>query len=338
MATNIKEIAEKSGVSIATVSRVMNNKGSVKEDTRKKIIRIANELSYKPDSSARALSRKQTDTIGVILPELNDEFFMDFVHGIDEEAHRNNRYLLISSSHSQRDDLETMIEFMSSGRVDGVILMAPSMQDALSDIFKKSKRPFVLVNCTNDLENAATFNIDNYRGAYLMVEHLINHGYKNLGMVNGPKQNNEARDRYRGFVDALKKYNIPENSKLIMEGEFSLKSGYYSFLRLMGQKKKPDAIFMANDMMALGAYEAARSSNIQIPNDVAIAGFDDIFSGRIVTPRLTTVHAPINELGRKAMNYLLKMIAGKVDPRAAHLEVLSTGLVIGSSCGCTNGN
>jgi len=337
MRTNIKEIAEKSGVSIATVSRVINNKGPVKPETRKKIIQIAKELRYKPNPLARGLSSKQTDTIGVILPELHDEFFMDFVHGIDEEAHRNNRYLLISSSHSQRNDLETMIEFMSSGRVDGVILMAPSMQDMLSDIIKKSKRPLVLLNCAHNLKDIATFSIDNYRGAYLMVEHLINHGYRHIGMIKGPVQNNEARDRYRGFVDALKKYTIPENSQLIMRGDFSLKSGYYGFLRLMGQKIKPEAIFMANDMMALGAYDAARNSNINIPYDVAIAGFDDIFSGRVVTPRLTTVHAPINELGRKAMSYLLKMIKGDVDSRASYIEVLSTGLVIGSSCGCMNG-
>jgi LacI family transcriptional regulator len=338
MRTNIKDIAEKSGVSIATVSRVINNKGPVKFETRKKIIQIAKELSYIPNPLARGLSSKQTDTIGVILPELHDEFFMDFVHGIDEEAHRNNRYLLISSSHSQRNDLKTMIEFMSSGRVDGVILMAPGMQDTLSDIIKKSKRPLVLLNCAHDLENVATFNIDNYRGAYLMVEHLINHGYRHLGMIKGPEQNNEARDRYQGFVDALKKYNIPENSHLIMQGDFSLKSGYYGFLRLMGQKVKPESIFMANDMMALGGYDAARNSNINIPHDVAIAGFDDIFSGRIVTPSLTTVHAPINELGRKAMSYLLKMIIGEVDPRASYNEVLSTGLVIGGSCGCMKGN
>jgi len=334
MRTNIKEIAERTGVSIATVSRVMNNKGPVRDDTRRRILQMAKELNYKPNPFARGLSRKQTDTIGVILPELNDEFFMEIIHGIDEEAHRNNRYLMVSSSHSERNDMETIIEFMSSGRVDGVILMAPTMQQDIYEIISKSKRPVVLLNSAREANGVVSFGVDNFRGAFLVTAHLAGHNYKRIGMITGPELNIEANERFQGFKNALIEHDVEYNSDYVISGDFSSRTGYYGFLRLMNQSKKPEAIFMANDMMALGAYEAARSANICIPEDVAIAGFDDIFSGRVVTPRLTTIHTPVNELGSQAMKYLLKMINREVDPGASYQAVLSPALVIGGSCGC----
>jgi DNA-binding LacI/PurR family transcriptional regulator len=334
MRTNIKDIAEKTGFSVATVSRVMNNKGPVRDDTRRRVLKIAEELNYKPHPFARGLSRKLTDTIGVILPELNDEYFMDIIHGIDEEAHRNKRYLMVSSSHSERNDMETIIEFMSSGRVDGVILMAPSMQQDIYNILSKSRRPVVLLNSAPQLNGIVSFSVDNFRGAFLITEHLIGHDYKRIGMIKGPEQNIEAKERFLGFTKALSENNIVYNPDLVISGDFSTRTGYYGFLRLMGQPNRPEAIFMANDMMALGAYEAARISNIRIPEDIAIVGFDDIFSGRIVTPRLTTIHSPINELGGQAMKYLLMMINREVDPGASFQKVLSPALVIGESCGC----
>lgn len=335
MKVNINEIARRCDVSIATVSRVLNNKSSVKAGTRSRILQVAKELNYKPSPIARGLSRKRTDTIGVILPELVDEFFMNIIQGIDEQAHRHNLYLMISSSHSQRNDLETILEFMSSGRVDGVIIMAPAMQEEIYNIISRSKRPVVLLNCCAGKNDVVRFGIDNYRGAYLMTEHLVGHGYKTIGMVKGPERNVEASDRHKGFKDALEAHNLNYDPSLIIQGDFSMRSGYYGFLRMMSQAEKAEAVFFANDMMALGAYEAARSSNLKIPQDVAMAGFDDIFSSRIITPRLTTVHTPIIELGGRAMNYLIKMIEWDVDPQEPYQEELSTGLVIGGSCGCS---
>jgi len=336
MNTNINEIARRCGVSIATVSRVFNNKGPIKETTRQKVLQVARELNYHPNQIARGLSRKKTDTIGVILPELNDEFFMNIIHGIDEVANRNKQYLMISSSHSRHNDVETMLDFMGSGRVDGVILMAPGICESIVELKRKSRRPMVLLNCGEDIKNVVSFGVDNYRGAFVMTEHLIGHGYRNIAIVKGPEQNTEASDRFRGFADALRENGINLNESMIIPGDFSFKSGYYGFLRLMGNKEKPQAIFFSNDMMALGAYEAARGAGVSIPGDVAVAGFDDIFSGRIVSPRLTTVNIPIMELGSRAMSYLLKMINGDVDPNESHKEVLSTGLIVGGSCGCSN--
>ncbi len=337
MKTKITTVAKKAGVSIATVSRAFNEKELVREETRNKIIRIAKELNYKPSPIARGLSKKTTDTIGVILPDLVGEFFMDIIHGIDEEAYKANRYVMISSSHSQRNMIETLIEFMASGRVDGVILMLPQVHKEIEEFIAKSKRPIVLINSYSDLKNVVNFQIDNYQGAFNCVEHLINHGYKRIAIIKGPAANFDAQERYSGYLDALSKNNIEYNSSFDINGDFQTESGYYGFMRLMSLSIKPEAIFISNDMMAVGAYEAAKMLNIKIPRDVAITGFDDIYLSRLLNPRLTTVHVPISELGAKAVNYLIKMIEGEVNIKTVYKEVLSTGLVIGGSCGCNNG-
>ena len=336
MKTNINVVADKAGVSIATVSRAFNEQELVKEETRSRIIKIARELNYKPSPIARGLSTQTTDTIGVILPDLVGEFFMDIIHGIDEEAYKSNRYVMVSSSHSQRNMVETLIEFMASGRVDGVILMAPQMHKEVDDFLSKSKRPIVLINSCSDLSNAVNIQIDNYRGGLTCAEHLIWHGYKDIAIIKGPAENCDAQDRYNGFLDALHKSNLNSKSSFEFSGDFGIKSGYDGFMNLMSQIRKPDAIFISNDMMAIGAYEAAKVLNIKIPQDIAIVGFDDIYLSKLLNPRLTTVHVPISELGAKAVNYLLRMISGEVNCKQAYKEILPIELVIGGSCGCAN--
>jgi LacI family transcriptional regulator len=336
MAVNIHEIARRANVSVATVSRALNKNGKVNEHTRQKVLQIANEFNYKPSSIARGLSKSRTDTIGVILPGLAGEFFMDILQGIDEEAYRNNRYVMVSSSHSKRNIVETLLEFMASGRVDGVILMAPQMNTELIDLIKKSKRPIVLLNASADVVPSVSFNINNYQGAYGMIQHLIRHGFKNIAMILGPEGNYDAEERFRGYKGALKDHDMPFHSELVVGGDFSPRSGYYGCMRLMSASQKPDAIFTANDMMAVGVYQAVRDSNLSIPRDIAVAGFDDIYLSRIMSPRLTTVHVPIIELGNKAVKYVLTMINGQVNPNEPYREEVSTGLVIGGSCGCSN--
>lgn len=334
MKIDIKEIARQAGVSIATVSRALNGNGPVKEQTRKKILDIAKQHNYTPNPIARGLSRKKTDTIGVILPELVDEFFMDLIHGIDEEAYRSNRYILLSSSHSQRNIVQTSLEFMTSGRVDGVILMAPQMQQSLTDLVSGSKKPIIMLNCGKEINRMVSFSINNYRGAFTVTQHLVEHGYKKIAIIQGPKGNCDAEERYRGYRAALGEFGLPVDSKFIVQGNFTIQSGYYAFNRLMTQDEKPQAIFAANDMMAIGVFEAAKRMSIKIPDDIAVVGFDDITLSKYLAPRLTTIHVPIQELGSKAVRYLIKMINCEVDPKEPYHEELSTGLMIGGSCGC----
>ncbi len=333
---NMQKIAELAGVSIATVSRVLNGNGAVREETRKRILDIVQRYHYKPNSMARGLSLKRTDTLGVILPELVDEFFMEIIRGIDTEAYRAGQYVMVSSSHSQRNIMEMLLDMMSGGRVDGLILMAPMMGSELLSVVETSSKPIVLLNACRDLQTGVRFNINNYQGAFAVVEHLVQaHGYTSIGMIQGPIGNCDAEERYRGFQDALKVHGVPLRKELIVQGDFTARSGYYGFMRLMSQRERPRAIFAANDMMAVGLYEAAKNSNVDIPGDVAVVGFDDITLSRFISPRLTTVHVPMVELGSKSVRYLLKMISREVDPHEPYREELPTGVIIGGSCGCT---
>ncbi len=331
---NIHEIAAKAGVSIATVSRALNNSGPVREETRQRILQIAHEYEYVPNPIARSLSTQHTDTIGLILPEMVDEFFMDIIRGIDEEAYRTKHYVIVSSFHTQRNIAETLLEFMSSGRVDGVIIMVPEGQIELTGTLRKSKRPVVLLNPPAGVDSYTWFKINNRQGAFAIVDHLLSHGYRRLGMLTGPHRNSDAEERAVGFREAHRLRDLEVEESLVISGDFSARSGYYGFMRLMSLMEKPDAVFAANDMMAVGAYQAAKSLNLRIPQDVALVGFDDIFLSQLLTPRLTTVHVPIVELGSKAVRHLIRMINGEVDASVPYHEELATGLVIGGSCGC----
>ncbi len=333
---DITEIAKLAGVSIATVSRALNGRGSVRADTRRKILSIAEEHNYRPNPIARSLSQKKTDTIGVILPELVDEFFTELIRGIDEEAYRSNRFIMVSSSHGERDVVETLLEFMGSGRVAGVVLMAPSLREEVIAIASSSKCPLVVLNNTFARGKLDTFNINNYQGAFAVVEHLVLHGYERIGMLKGPEGNCDAEERWRGFQEALQKHDHRVEKNWVISGNFSIKSGYYGFMRLMSLPEKPQAIFAANDMMAVGIYEAARNSGIRIPEDIAVAGFDDILLSRLLVPRLTTVHVPVVELGMKATRHLVHVLEGEGEQSTQYFEELSTGLVVGGSCGCQN--
>ena len=257
------------------------------------------------------------------------------MRGIDEEAYRNHKYVMMTSSHSQRNVVETLLKFMGSGRVDGVILMIPQLSGEAGRLIRKSKRPVLLINILDKDNEFVSFNIKNYEGSLMVTEHLIGHGYKKIGFISGPRGNCDAIDRERGFRDAMNQNGLEINSDFMIEGDFTVRQGYYGALRILNQREKPEAIVAANDMMALGIYEAAEELGIDIPGQLAVTGFDDIKLGKMVHPRLTTVHVPIIELGYKATRYLLKMISGDVDPKAHYREELATGLVIGESCGCS---
>jgi len=337
MKIDIHKVASKAGVSIATVSRALNGSTLVRPNTKEKILKIVNELNYIPNPIGRSLSKKSTETIGVVLPGIVGEFFMDFIHGIDEEAYKQNWHVLISSSHNQRNITKTLIELMGSGRVDGVILMEPQIQNEVSAIIQKSKTPIVLINTCGDFTKIDQIKINNFQGAFDVVEHFIKvHHYKKIGIINGPKGNCDAEERLSGYLSALKKYKIKRDDSLIMNGDFDPESGVLGFTTLMNQIVKPEAIFATNDMMAVGVYEAAKELGYKIPGDIAVAGFDDIYLSRFLTPRLTTVHVPIPDLGNKAVKYLLSRINNKNKIEKVHFEVLPTELVIGGSCGCKN--
>lgn len=334
MKTNITEIAQRAGVSVATVSRALNNKGSVHQSTRKRVLDIAREIDYRPGLTLSFEPIKKTKTIGLALPGISDDFYSSIGNAIDQAAKTAGYHLLISATHSQKTYAKEIISLMEEKQIDGLLLMAPLIRQEISEVANHSNLPIVTMNMGNMGINLPGFGIDNHNGAYAVVEHLINHGYRKIAMIQGPDGNFDAEARNKGYRQALAKYDIPFKSSFSVNGDFSNQGGYYAFCRLMSQPEKPEAIFAANDMMAIGCYDAAKSMSLNIPEDVAIAAFDDIYIGRLLSPQLTTAHVPIEELGIKAFQCLKNIIEGEIQTKQPFYEELSVGLIVRESCGC----
>jgi LacI family transcriptional regulator len=328
----IKEIAKKAKVSIATVSRVLNNDERVTEKTREIVLRISNELNYKPNILARNFAKKKSNVIGLILPEISDEFFTEIIKGVDEITFKHGFYTMVASSHKYRTLDESILTFMQNGIVGGMILLVSSLNNNIREILDQSKIPIVMISGHNETGKYDAVSIDNYQGAFDMTEYfIVKKGFKKLAHISGPLDNDDALLRKRGFLDACQKHNLATNNSCIINGDFTRESGEAAFNELIKMKTKPQVIFAGNDMMALGCYDAAAKAGIKIPEDIGIAGFDDIFVAKYLSPGLTTVRVQIEEVGKTAADILLKKIQGRNDPSHPVVRI-SAKLIIRGSC------
>jgi LacI family transcriptional regulator len=328
----IKEVARQAGVSIATVSRVYNNTSLVDEKTRQRVRKVAHELQYVPSALGRNLSTKKTNAIGLLLPDLFGEFFSEVIRGCDETAQKQHFHLIVSSSHTTREDLAAALKIMR-GRVDGLIILSPHVESFVLDANLPHNFPVVLLNAHPAGDTYQSLAIDNYGGAVQVVRHLLEHGHTSLAIIKGGDDNIDAAERLRGFRDAVAghpgKYDVMEVS-----GDFSDQSGYNAAQILLRRSPRPTAIFATNDMMAIGAMSALREAGVSIPHETALVGFDDIPIARYLTPSLTTVKFGINDLGVRAVELVCDAIRDKHHHSKQQL-LLPTSLSIRDSCGCS---
>jgi len=326
----IKDVAREANVSVATVSRVLNGSGPVSEETGRLIREVAGRMRYVPHSGARSLITSKTETLGVLLPDLYGEFFSEVIRGMDNTAQRHGFHLLISRSYADKDGIETAMRAMR-GRVDGVVAMSPDL-DAESVLNLPSTIPLVLL-CSVPRGNAIdSLTIQNSRGAREMVSHLVARGHTRIAIIKGSARNYDAAERLRGYRMALRDGGMTPEASLEREGDFTEAGGYAATLELLSMQKRPTAIFAANDSMAIGALSALRESGVRVPEDMAVAGFDDIPLARFMDPPLSSVHVPICELGSRAVEILLHGVTHKNDHERRR-ERVSTKLVIRRSTG-----
>ena len=318
----IRDVAAKAGVSVATISRVLNGKGPVREATSRRVLETAQALRYSPHGAARSLSMRRTNTIGLLLPDLHGEFFSEVIRGIDSEARRNGYHLLVSGFHSDRDEMSAVLGAMR-GRVDGLIVMSPDREAAALFGQLPLGLPTVLLNSVGGAPR--TITIDNYGGAVAMVKHLRSLGHGTIAFVKGPEQNADASERLRGFRQAI------GDAGSEVPGDFSEESGYAAAQQLLQAAKRPRAIFAANDAMAIGALSALREAAVAVPDQIALAGFDDVPIARYLTPPLTTIGVEIAELGRRAFEMLERR--SREESVETQNEVLPVHLIIRASCG-----
>ena len=333
MTTTIKDVARKAGVSTATVSRALNNVGPVDEETRQRVRMAARKLNYIPNALGRSLSTKRTNAIGLLLPDLFGEFFSEILRGSDQTAQQSDFHLLVSSSHTNKEELRTALRIMR-GRVDGLVIMSPYVDRETLNQNLPQSLPVVLLNCQVDSDGFDTITIDNFEGARNMTEHLLSHGHKRIAIITGTEGNFDASERLRGYRAALHGHGVSFDPTLQVSGEFSEATGYAAVKNLLSLASRPTAIFASNDSMAIGALSALRDEHIQLPEEMALAGFDDVPIASYLTPTLTSVQMGIHDLGVQAIQTAVHAACNKSAHRKQHV-VVKTRLSLRESCGCT---
>ena len=331
MAITIKDVARAASVSVATVSRVLNGKGAVREETRCRVLEVAARLDYVPHGGARSLITRVTHTVGVILPDLHGEFFSEVLRGIDRSARDAGYQLIVSGFHSDSRDLAAILQ-ATRGRVDGLIVMSPEVDaESLRHTLHESV-PVVLLNCATRFSQYDAIDVDNYGGARSVVAHLAALGHRRIAIVTGPDSNLDSQERLRGFRDGVAALLGDEGEVIRLPGDFTEHGGYRAGHRLLDLDPRPTAVFAANDMTAIGMLCALSEVGVRVPDEVTLDGFDDLPMARYLTPPLTSVAASMAEVGGRAMERLVTAMADPAGHRPEHLR-LPTRLVVRGSSG-----
>jgi LacI family transcriptional regulator len=333
MTVTIRDVARLAGVSVATVSRVLNASAPVRDETRARVLEVARDLRFSPNSAARSLSRQRAGALGVILPDLYGEFFSELLRGIDQEAQRAHHSLLVSSSHHDSRGIGAAVRAMR-GRVDGLMVMAPDVSAAnLAEVLPHGV-PTVLLNGPAVDADVYEITVDNFGGAREMTRHLLAVGHERIGFIAGAERNHEASERERGHLAAMCDAGRRAEPCLNVRGDFTEDGGWHGTRALLALDARPSVIFAANDAMAVGALSALREAGLSVPGDVAVVGFDDIPVARFLNPPLTSVRVGIAALGERAASVLLTALVERSPPaRPPRRAVFPAELVIRDSCG-----
>lgn len=332
MSTTIRDVAEEADVSVATVSRVLNESDSVKESTEERVLEAAHTLDYHPSETARSLRAQKTHTVGVLLPNMHGEFFAQVTQGLDRRARENGHHLLVSNSHTDESEAESVIRSLL-GRVDGLIILWPRLAVHFLESLVPDDLPVILLNTSTGQSRFESLSFDNQAGAYIAVQHLSDHGHERVAILTGGPENFDAQERLAGYRAAVDDAGLVADSSLELAGDFTRETGREMIEAFLTLDPRPTALFASNDSMAFGALRGVHEAGLEVPEDVALVGFDDIPTAEYVTPPLTTVHAPTQELGEQAMDHLLGRLEDEGPP--SH-QTLETRLVRRKSCGCTS--
>ncbi|HEU0285056.1 MAG TPA: LacI family DNA-binding transcriptional regulator [Sphingomicrobium sp.] len=311
----IRDVARHAQVSVASVSRVLNRLENVSEETRARVADAVRALGYVPHAGARSLSLARTNAIGVVLPDFHGEFFSEIVRGMDREASRHGYMLLLANVHAGSDQSTNALRAMR-GRVDGLIILAPHLSEGELAEAVPARTPAVLINTRGDAGGHPGVQLDNAAGTRAVADHLIALGRKQVVHISGAPGNIDAQERAKVFRAAMEKQGVAVE---VMPGDFSEESGEAAVATLLKSGRKFDAVFAANDMMAIGALQALRQAGLRVPEDVAVVGFDDIPLARHLG--LTTVRVRIAELGERALDRLLSILAGEADGGGRELHM-----------------
>ncbi len=333
----LEDIARQAGVSRSTVSRVVNDHPNVREDVRKRVQKVIQSTGYHPNAAARTLASQRSWTIGLVLPHSISSFFTDpyFPHltkGIAQACNQYDYTFALFLVSSKEDEEKIFPRVSRKGLLDGVIVQAGHHGDQLIiNRLAGSNIPMVVAGRPFHSENVSYIDVDNVKAAHQAVSHLARLGYQRIGTISGPANSSVSIDRQDGYLKALAEYGRIVDEALVVEGDFTEASGYAAMQTLL--PARPDAVFAASDVMAMGAMRAIREAGLNIPNDIAMVGFDDLPMASFLEFGLTTIHQPVIPFGEKAVEILIDLIENGIHP--PRQVIMETELIVRESCGAS---
>ncbi len=332
----LEDVAKQAGVSRSTVSRVINNHPNVREDVRKRVLQVVENTGFHPNAAARTLASQRSWMIGLVLPRSVNSFFLDpyfphFTQGIAQACNQHN-YTLGLFLIGTKDDEEKIFPRLSrKSLLEGIIVQSGQFGDQLTDRLMDSNMPLVIAGRPFHSNNASYIDVDNVSAAYNATSHLLRLGRSRIGTITGLANSPVSIDRKEGYLKALLGRGFTQDETLVAAGDFTEIGGYYAMQQLL--PAKPDAVFAASDLMAIGAMRAIRNSGLRVPDDIAVVGFDDLPIAKLPDHQLTTVRQPVYQFGFQAVEILMDLIENGIKP--ARRIILDTELIVRNSCGAS---
>ncbi|MFY0545852.1 LacI family DNA-binding transcriptional regulator [Brevibacillus sp. H7] len=305
--STIRDVAKLAGVSVATVSRVLNKNGYVNKETEQKVTRAIEQLGYQPNAVARGLAGKRTGTIALILPDIANPFFPEIARAVEDVAHRHGYTVILCNSDDQGHKEQSYIEVLKKKYIDGIIFASNTLGEEDVQKMQRNKIPLVVIDRAPNRQLCSVIRSRNYEGAKLAVQHLLDAGCKKIAHIYGPQEFVTAKERLAGYEESVMHFPWFSPS-LMVPGYFRVDGGLNAVKELLAKHPDVDGIFAGNDLMAIGALKGLHQLGVRVPHDVALIGFDGISLTEITEPELSTVAQPIYEMGSLAAKVLIEKI------------------------------
>jgi LacI family repressor for deo operon, udp, cdd, tsx, nupC, and nupG len=329
---NIKDIARVAGVSVATVSRALSQPSLVRPATIERIEAAIADLNYEPNHLAAGLRRQRSDNVIVAVPSIYNPFTSAFVEGIENVARANKMRVLLGITEGDIDTLNKYVAMIAGKQADGMILLEKNLPDIVRKPPTKSKMPPLVAACEYPPDiTLPRVRTDNHEASALIVGHLAELGHQRIAAITGPLDQFMSKDRLSGYKLGLLRARLEFDEALVATGDFSLQSGYDAMVRLLDDGADFTAVACANDEMALGALSALQQRGFSVPDEMSVAGFDDLRFGAFASPPLTTVHIPTVELGEAAMRLMLDSLLQSEDLQPSREVILPHRLIVRQS-------
>ena len=311
----IREVAQRAGVSISTVSRVVNNSAPVNQPIRDRVLQAIEALGYTPDKSAQALKKQKTGIIGVIIPDISNPFFSLMVRGVERAARSYDYSVIICDTNNELELENDAIDILVHERAEGVVLTSNEQRNDKINRLLRRNIPVVAADRRLESAHVSSVFIDGMRDSQLLTRYMLELGYQNITFLAGPDYVTTAQDRLQGFMQTMKAHHLPAPNVQPQLSDYTYESGYQTTKDLLMNGPLPEAIIAANDLMAIGALRALEQQQLKVPQDIGLAGFDHIPLSDWIKPRLTTVDIPAYDIGWQAMELLIDVVLRREPPQ-----------------------